>query len=309
MHVHVHVLCSMCMCMCMCMYVHVHVHVLCSMCMCMCMCMYVHVHVACMCMQVSTHSLTCPLAHLLTCGPGWSGARCNAPSLPCPHHCSGHAAATNGCVGGLCTCLAGWQGADCSEPTCVVRCSLAATLCIMGCNPVCSRRWLSLPSALSPRVPPGALPAPRPVRARRVRVQRRLGGRRVRGRLVRRLLRPRHVHGARLRLCARLARRALRVGHVPRPYVDGGGLQVGLVQRPRRLRRGRVPVRCGVGFARLRRERALASNGRRRRVTAPVTQFVAQHVHDIWAARERVRTDFYTTLYRRLSRVPIADVR
>ena len=124
---------------------------------------------------------------------------------------------------------------------------------------------------MSPRVTPGALPAPRPVRARRVRLQRRLGGRRVRGRLVRRLLRPRHVHGARLRLRARLARRALRVGHVPRPDVDGGGLHVGLVQRPRRLRRGRVPVRSGVGLARLRRERPLASDGRRRRVTTPVT--------------------------------------
>ena len=32
--------------------------------------------------------------------------------------------------------MAGWQGADCSEPTCAVRCNLAATLCIMGCNPV-----------------------------------------------------------------------------------------------------------------------------------------------------------------------------
>ena len=124
---------------------------------------------------------------------------------------------------------------------------------------------------MSPRVTPGALPAPRPVRARRVRLQRRLGGRPVRGRLVRRLLRPRHVHGARLRLRARLARRALRVGHVPRPDVDGGGLHVGLVQRPRRLRRGRVPVRSGVGLARLRRERPLASDGRRRRVTTPVT--------------------------------------
>ena len=118
---------------------------------------------------------------------------------------------------------------------------------------------------------PGALPAPRPVRARRVRLQRRLGGRPVRGRLVRRLLRPRHVHGARLRLRARLARRALRVGHVSRSDVDGGGLHVGLVQRPRRLRRGRVPVRSGVGLARLRRERPLASDGRRRRVTTPVT--------------------------------------
>ena len=124
---------------------------------------------------------------------------------------------------------------------------------------------------MSPRVTPGALPAPRPVRARRVRLQRRLGGRPVRGRLVRRLLRPRHVHGARLRLRARLARRALRVGHVSRSDVDGGGLHVGLVQRPRRLRRGRVPVRSGVGLARLRRERPLASDGRRRRVTTPVT--------------------------------------
>ena len=126
---------------------------------------------------------------------------------------------------------------------------------------------------MTPRVTPGALPAPRPVRARRVRVQRRLGGRRVRGRLVRRLLRTRHVHGARLRLCTRLARRALRVGHVPRPDVDGGGLKVGLVQRPRRLRRGRVPVRSGVGLARVRRERPLASNGGRRRVITPVTEF------------------------------------
>ena len=84
---------------------------------------------------------------------------------------------------------------------------------------------------------------------------------------------------------------------------------MGLVQRPRRLRRGRVPVRCGVGFARLRRERALASNGRRRRVTAPVTQFVAQHVHDIWAARQRVRTDFIPpcTVVCPVSRSPMCD--
>ena len=62
----------------------------------------------------------------------------------------------------------------------------------------------------------------------------------------------RHVHGARLRVRARLARRTLRVGHLPRPDVDGGGRQVGLVQRPRRVRHGHVPVRGGVELARLR---------------------------------------------------------
>ena len=62
----------------------------------------------------------------------------------------------------------------------------------------------------------------------------------------------RHVHGARLRVRARLARRTLRVGHLPRPDVDGGGGQVGLVQRPRRVRHGRVPVRGGVEWTRLR---------------------------------------------------------
>ena len=72
-------------------------------------------------------------------------------------------------------------------------------------------------------------------------------------------------------LARALTRRALRVGHVPRPDVGGGGRQVGLVQRPRRLRRGSVPVRRGVGLARVRRERAMASNfGWRRRVTTPV---------------------------------------
>ena len=85
----------------------------------------------------SVGMLACALAHVRTRAlSGWSGARCNEPSLPCPHHCSGHAAATNGCLGGLCTCMEGWQGADCSQPTCPVRCSLAATLCITGCNPV-----------------------------------------------------------------------------------------------------------------------------------------------------------------------------
>ena len=108
------------------------------------------------------------------------------------------------------------------------------------------------------------------MRARCVRVQRRLGGHRVRARHVRRLLRTRHVHGARVRVRARLARRALRMGHVPRPDVDGGGLKVGLVQRPRPVPGGRVPVRRGVAAARVRRKRTLASNVWRCRATAPV---------------------------------------